>query len=136
MSEIHEPWVSIFLKVPINDGRGAWKFPNQLQINLFQNLVRVRGLYSKTAFTNQHIFVTTNASEHGSGQKVIRNILGVFEFKKPNLYQFNSQDTTAPINKIPQDIVFTIFNQDFEKQPNFNGWVYVELTGKKKRYVD
>ena len=136
MADISEPWISIFLKIPINNGKGEWKFPSQLQLNLYQNTVNVRGLYSKTAFPNQYHFVTTNASEHGMGQKVIRNILGIFEFKIPNLYQLNPQYTVAPINKIPQDIIFTVFNEDFERQKKFDGWVYVELAGKKKRSIE
>ena len=136
MAEISEPCISILLKVPINNGRGEWNFPSQLHLNLYQNTVHVKGLFSKTAFQNQHIFVTTNASEHGIGNKVIRNILGVFEFKIPNLYQFNPQYTVAPINKIPQDIKFAIFDENFERQNNFNGWVYVEVAGKKKRDIE
>ena len=93
MAEITEPYISILLKVPINNGRGEWNFPSQLHLNLYQNTVHVRGLFSKTTFPNQHLFVTTNASEHGMGKKVIRNILGVFEFKIPNLYQLNPQYT-------------------------------------------
>ena len=100
MVELTEPWISIFLKVPINNGRGEWEFPSQLQQNLFQNTVHVRGLYSESAYPNKQLFVTTNTSEHGRGQKVIRNILGVFEFKRPKLYQFNPQYINAPINKI------------------------------------
>ena len=136
MVELSEPWISIFLKVPINNGRGEWEFPSQLQQNLFQNTVHVRGLYSESAYPNKQLFVTTNTSEHGRGQKVIRNILGVFEFKRPKLYQFNPQYINAPINKIPQDIIFTVYNEDFRKEQDFNGWVYVELAGKKKKYVN
>ena len=55
MVELTEPWISIFLKVPINNGRGEWEFPSQLQQNLFQNTVHVRGLYSESAYPNKII---------------------------------------------------------------------------------
>lgn len=135
MNQISEPWVSVLLKIPVRQGQAVWEFPHMLKNHLYQSFVRVRALYSNAAYPANYVMVTSNASEHGKANKVIKNVLAIFEFKKPKLCQFNTQDTTPPINKIPEDIKFNISNADFEKILDFNGWIYVELVGKKKGFI-
>lgn len=135
MHQINEPYFSILLKVPIVAGMGEWAFPYQLKNNLFSNFIRVRGLKSQTALAEE-CFVISNASEHGIRQHIIKNILGVFEFKKPRTYQSNPQLVTGPCNKIPEDIKITIVNTSFEKISSFNGYVYLEILGHKKNITE
>ena len=87
MNESEKGPLSFLFIIPITSGRGEWPFPSQLRENLFQNSVRVKGLFSKKVQKDSFLFATTNSSEHGCGKKVISNVLGVFLFPKPNLFQ-------------------------------------------------
>ena len=80
--------LSFLFVIPITDGRGSWPFPSQLRENLFQNSVRVRGLYSTKQFKDSFLFTISNASEHmACGKKVITNVLGIFNFAKQTSFK-------------------------------------------------
>ena len=136
MNKICESQLSFLYIVPISEGRGIWPFPAQLRENLFQNSVRVKGLYSTKAFKGSYIFATSNASEHGVGKKVITNVLGIFNFEKPKTFQLNGTMVTAPINSIPTDMKFTVTNEKFKRETGFEGWMWVEIQGCAKKNVE
>ena len=79
MSDGEKGPLSFLYVIPINSGRGEWPFPRQLQENLFQNSLRVKGLFSKNMHKESFLFATSNASEHGCGKKVISNVLGAVQ---------------------------------------------------------
>ena len=130
--------LSFLFVIPIREGRGQWAFPKQLKENLFQNSVRVRGLYTKEkAYPDKFLFAISNVSEHsGLGKSVITNVLAIFNFPKCNLFQLNGASVTAPINIIPSDIKFTITDDSFDRVKDFEGWTYVELIGHRKRNIE
>ena len=66
--------MSFMFKIKIEGGKGHFEFPKQLRQHLYQNFVRIRGLYSEK-INHDYVFVLSNLSEHGSHKSVIRNIL-------------------------------------------------------------
>ena len=89
----NSPLAFLFV-IPIKGGVEIWSFPSQLNENLFENSVKVKGFYSTTAHKNKedghvaHLFAICNASQHmACGKKVITNVLGVFNFEKDHLLQ-------------------------------------------------
>ena len=128
--------VSFLFIIPIASGQGEWPFPSQLKEHLFQNFVRVRGLYSNKAYRDSRLFTITNASEHGFGRRVITNVLSVFEFKKAKEFKQSGTVVTAPINVIPADIKFVIIDDSFKIVNDFNGWIWVEILGEAKKNLE
>ena len=131
--------LSFLFIIPIESGFGSWPFPKQLRENLYQNSVRVRGLYSKDkAYQDEFLFVLSNVSQHSSrhSKSVITNVLAIFSFSKPKLFQWNGASVTAPINIIPSDIKLEISNDSFERVKTFNGWAYIEILGIKKNNIE
>ena len=128
--------LSFLYIIPLENGRGTWQFPSQLRQNLFQNFVRVKGLFSKKSYGNSYNFVISNASEHMDGKKTINNVLGVFNHSKENLFQLNGTTVTAPINVIPSSLKFTITDQKFKKVPDFEGFIWVEIFGSTIRNLE
>ena len=136
MSEGDKGPLSFLFIIPIKDGKGEWPFPNQLRENLFQNSVRVKGLYSTKEHKDSFLFAISNASEHGCGKKVITNVLGIFHFPTPKLFQLNGTTVTAPINSIPSNINVVITDENFKRVTTFSGWTWVEITGSVKKNVE
>ena len=136
MNDTSKGPLSFLFVIPIKDGKGEWPFPSQLRENLFQNFVKVKGLYSSKDYKEKYLFTTSNASEHGIGKKVITNVLGVFNFPKPNHFQLNGTTVSAPINSIPSDLKFFVTDQSFKLVNDFNGWIWVELDGHVKDHVE
>ena len=130
--------LSFLFVIPIENGKGTWPFPKQLRGNLFQNSVRVRGLYTKDrAYPNDSLFAISNVSEHsGLGKSVITNVLGVFHFSKPKLFQLNGASVQAPVNLIPSDIKLEITNDTFDRVKTFQGWIWIEISGVKKKNIE
>ena len=136
MSDGDKKPLSFLFIIPIKEGRGMWPFPSQLKENLFQNSVRVKGLYSSKEHTKSYLFATSNASEHGCGKKVITNVLGIFHFPKPKLFQLNGTTISAPVNSIPTNIQFCVLDENFKRELTFDGWIWVELIGSVKKNVE
>ena len=129
--------LSFLFIIPIIDGRGSWPFPSQLKENLFQNSVRVRGLYSTKPFKDSFLFSISNASEHmACGKKVMTNVLGVFNFAKAKQFQLNGTSVTAPINVIPSHIKFVVTDENFKCVKSFEGWTWIEIVGVVKKHVE
>ena len=51
--------MSFMFKIKLESGRGLFAFPEQLLPHLFQNFVRIRGMYSKTAHKD-YVFIVSN----------------------------------------------------------------------------
>ena len=115
--------------------KGHFAFPTQLRQELFQNFVRIRGVYSETALS-QYIYVLSNFSEHGSHKSVIRNILAVLNFPSNKLYQANADPIKAAINVIPSQMTFFISDDSFERVKGFQGWIIVEVIGERKKNIE
>ena len=128
--------MSFLYIIQIKEGKGFMNFPSQLREHLFQNSVRVKGLFSKKPYKDSYLFATSNISEHSVGKKVITNVLAIFNFAKPNYFQLNGTTVTAPINIIPSDIKVVITNEKFKRVENFEGWVWLELTGAPKKNIE
>ena len=134
---MNESDVSFLFVIPIENGMGSWNFPKQLRQHLYKNSVRVRGLYTKDKAYPKYLFSISNVSEHaGQGKSVITNVLGVFTFHKPDLFQINSAAVLAPMNVIPSQIRIEVVDDSFKRENKFNGWVWLELIGIKRRNVE
>ena len=127
--------MSFMFKIKIENGKGHFAFPTQLRQELFQNFVRIRGVYSETALS-QYIYVLSNLSEHGSHKSVIRNILAVLNFPSNKLYQANADPIKAAINVIPSQMTFFISDDSFERVKGFQGWIIVEVIGERKKNIE
>ena len=134
MSENYEH-MSFMFKIKIDGGKGSFEFPAQLRQDLFQNFVRIRGLYSEKT-QKEYVFVLSNLSEHGRHKSVIRNILGTFNFKWAKLFIPNYLGAKLPINIIPSQMTFFVTNDSFEKVEAFSGWMLVEIIGEKKKNIE
>ena len=55
--------MSFMFKIKLESGRGSFAFPEQLRPHLFQNFVRIRGMYSKTAHKD-YVFIVSNLRDH------------------------------------------------------------------------
>ena len=128
--------LSFLYIIPIEEGKGEYPFPHQLRENLFQNSVRVKGLFSKKAYKDKHLFAISNASEHGVGKKVIKNVLSIFTFSKENSFHLNGTIVTAPINVIPSNLKFVVVDENFKTVPDFQGWIWTEIFGTPKKNVE
>ena len=127
--------MSFMFKIKIEGGKGHFEFPKQLRQDLYQNFVRIRGLYSEK-INHDYVFVFSNLSEHGSHKSVIRNILATFNFPKHKLFQANTSPVKAPINILPSEMTFFISNDSFEKIAGFSGWLITEIIGEKKKNIE
>ena len=134
-SNEHTPLSFLYI-LQISQGKATKTFPSQLKENLFKNSVRVKGLFSKKAYNDSYMYAISNASEHNVGKKVITNVLGVFNFSKPNTFQLNGTTVTAPINSIPSEIKVIITNENFKRMEDFEGWCWVELVGFPKVNIE
>ena len=135
MSENYEH-MSFMFKVKIEQEKGSFEFPSQLRQDLFQNFVRIRGLYSAKTH-KEYVFVLSNLSEHGRHKSVIRNILGTFNFGWPKTFKPNYMgDAKLPVNIIPSQMTFFISNASFETVDTFSGWLLVEIIGEKRKNIE
>ena len=134
MSENYEH-MSFMFKIKIDAGKGTFAFPTQLRQDLFENFVRIRGLYSEK-LQEEYVFVLSNLSEHGRHKSVIRNVLGVFKFKIAKLFQANSIPVKVPVNILPTEMKFFISDESFEKVEKFSGWLLVEIIGDKRKNIE
>ncbi len=125
---------SLILKIDINDGVGESPFPSySLREDLFQNSIRVVGLYCEKGPMKETNFVISNSSEHGVSRKVIKNILGIFTFSAPKTFLSNPNKEIKPaINVVPENLKFKVVKDNFKLSQTFNGWLIAEISGLKK----
>ena len=70
---------SLILKIDIENGMGQVPFPSySLREDLFQNSIRLIGMYCEEGDLGQPQFVVSNASQHGNNRYNFCNALSEF----------------------------------------------------------
>ena len=67
---------SLTLKIDIENGMGQVPFPSySLREDLFQNSIRLIGMYCEEGDLSQPHFVVSNASQHGNNRYIFCNTM-------------------------------------------------------------